>query len=143
MRKLGSIVLLMFILTSCQNSQKNLKEQDIKDSTTVVNAKNEHQCDSKAGYKWSKIKQDCIKIFNVGFRLNPVENKKGKDAVSAFVLLSEDQAKLELFLPDDTLQSVILNKVDDYNYQDGIYKYDAKKSVLYSDGKVTYKGNVE
>lgn len=133
----------MFILASCQNSQTNIQEQDKKDSITVGATKKQHPCDAVAGYTWSKIKQDCIQIFNVGFRLNPVENQQGKEVVSAFVLMSEDQAKLELFLPDDTLQSVLLNKVDDYNYQDGIYKYDAKKSVLYSNGKVTYKGNVE
>lgn len=143
MRKLGLIALSVFIFASCQNTQKKVQEQDQEDSVTVGMEKNEHPCDAGTGSRWSIMKQDCIKIYDIGFRINPVENPKGKDVVSAIVLMSDDKSKLELFLPTDTLNSVILNKVENYTYQDATYKYDADKSLLYSDGKVIYKGNVE
>lgn len=143
MRKLGLIALSLLIFASCQNTRNKVQETNKNDSVMVGKSKSEHPCDAGAGYRWSIMKQACIKIFDIGFRLNPVGNQKGTDAVSAITLMSEDQSQLELFLPNDTLNSVILNKVDNYTYQNATYKYDADKSILYADGKVLYKGNVE
>jgi len=96
-----------------------------------------------AGQTWSEIKQGCIQVFNVGLRLNPTEKEEGKAVISAFVVLSEDKSKLELFLPDDNKNTIILDKVENDIYQKDSYRYDAKKSALYVDNTIKYTGDVE
>ena len=59
---------------------------------------------------------------------------------SAFILMSDDQSALELFLPDHT---VILKKTDKNVYKNNQYKYDSDNSILYVEGIEKYKGNVE
>ncbi|MEH3114335.1 hypothetical protein [Pedobacter terrae] len=143
MNRLAIVAIGMMLLSACgertDHSEKKAKHEPVK----VGADKDEHGCIGSAGYTWSKLKKQCIQIFNIGFRLNPVANEKGKDVVSAFVLISDDQAKVELFLPNDDQQSILLNKLEDLNYGNDVYRYDAKKSILYVKGKITYKGNVE
>lgn len=106
--------------------------------------KDDHGCMASAGQTWSELKQDCIQIFNQGFRQNPTESKKGEAVISAFVLASDDQSKVELFLPDNAHHhSIMMNKTGKDNYQNDKYKYDSYKSILYIDGIEKYKGNVE
>lgn len=143
MRKLALLTFGIFMLSAC-NTNSNKSEEQLKDQPTMVGAeKDENGCLVSSGQTWSKLKQECIQVFNVGFRLNPVENEEGKAIISAFVLPNDDNSKIELFLPDDTENSVILEKVDDYIYQNDRYKYDSNKSVLYADEQIIYKGNVE
>lgn len=140
-RNLMAIGLLMFAACSGPSSESG---DTITDETANVNTdKYEHGCKSSAGYIWSEIKNDCIQVVNEGFRLNPVESEKGKEVVSAFVLISNDLSKLELFLPDSTKPSILLDKSGNLLFVNGTYKYDANKSLLYADGKLVYKGNVE
>ncbi len=106
--------------------------------------KDDHGCLTSAGQTWSELKQNCIQVFNEGFRLNPVNPPKGAAVISAFVLMSDDQKKLELFLPDeDEHETTILNNDGKGMYENDEYKYDPEKSVLYVDGVEKYKGNVE
>ncbi|MNN83018.1 hypothetical protein D3C81_2000200 [compost metagenome] len=79
----------------------------------------------------------------MGLRLNPTEKEEGKAVISAFVVLSEDKSKLELFLPDDSKKNIILDKVENEIYQKDNYKYDAKKSTLYVNNTIKYTGDVE
>lgn len=143
MEKLGLIAFGIFILTSCNNTAKKSPEQAKNDSKALITAKGENKCPDSAGYTWSNIKKDCVNIFNIGFRLNPVKTENGETASSAFVLLSEDQSQAELFFPNDIQHPVTLKKVDEHHYRADRYTYDAYKSVLFSDGKIAYKGNVE
>ncbi|MCP9612162.1 META domain-containing protein [Coprobacter tertius] len=58
-----------------------------------------HDCNSAAGYTWSNLKGDCIRIFEDGIRMNSVTDKNS--TTSAFIIFSADSAQVELFLPDD------------------------------------------
>lgn len=53
--------------------------------------------------------------------------------ISAFILFSDDQSRVELFLPQDAghHNTFILNKANNDLYQNDHYKFDSKKSVLY------------
>lgn len=133
----------LMISAGCSEPSKKSEEKIRNEPVKVGADKDDHGCVASAGFTWSEIKKDCVQPFKDGFRLNPVEIEKGKAVVSAFVLMSDDQATVELFLPDNTRQSILLNKVGGLIYEGKTYRYDANKSILYNDGKVLYKGNVE
>lgn len=131
-------------LSACNQSAKTTEKNIKNEKQAVGSDKDDHGCIASAGQTWSELKQDCIQVFNVGFRLNPVAPQKDAAVISAFILLSDDQSKLELFLPDQTdHRTIILNKDAQGVYQNDQYTYDPDKSVLYVQGIEKYKGNVE
>ncbi|WP_412468131.1 hypothetical protein [Pedobacter sp. KLB.chiD] len=143
MNRLAIVVIGLMLCSACGERAGNSEQKGKQDAVNVGADKDEHGCIGSAGYTWSKLKNDCIQIFDAGFRLNPVAIEKDKEVISAFVLMSNDQSKIELFLPDDDQHSILLNKTGDLIYGNDTYRYDAKKSVLYVKDQVAYKGNVE
>jgi hypothetical protein len=111
-------------LFACNNA--NIETKTTKDTTQkniVGNDKDEHNCKGSAGYNWSVVKNNCIKIFEEGIRLNAVA--KGIDTTtSAFVVFANDSidAKAELFLPTQK-QGIILQKTAKESA--GIWKNDS------------------
>ena len=148
MKKLAFIVMSLFTLTACNNAPKHNESEKVADQSkkeetpSIGGSKDEHGCLVAAGQTWSEIKQGCIQVFNVGLRLNPTEKKEGEAVISAFVIVSDDQSKLELFLPDNK-NTIILDKVENDIYRKDSYKYDAKKSALYVNNTIKYTGDVE
>ncbi len=131
-------------LSACNQSAKTTEKNIMNEKQAVGSDKDDHGCIASAGQIWSELKQDCIQVFNEGFRLNPVAPQKDAAVISAFILLNDDQSKLELFLPDQTdHHTIILNKDAQGIYQNDQYTYDPAKSVLYVQGIEKYKGNVE
>ena len=143
MNKLNLLAVSLMMFGACGEPSKQSEEKVVNDTIKVGADKDDHGCKGSAGYTWSKMKNDCIQIFNEGFRLNPVETEKNREVVSAFILMSEDQTEVELFLPDSKHQSILLSKAGNLLYKNDSYAYDAKKSLLYAEGKLVYKGNVE
>ncbi|WP_104382430.1 hypothetical protein [Sphingobacterium sp. HMA12] len=148
MKKIVILALSVVLFAGCNNAQQSKSTESTEDQAkeetpSIGGDKDEHGCLVGAGQTWSEVKQGCIQVFNVGMRLNPVGTKAGDAVISAFVVANDDKSKMELFLPDDNKTTVILNKTEDNLYQKDIYKYDAKKSDLYVNGTVKYKGEVE
>ena len=144
MKKLTLIAIGLVGLSACDKPAKTT-EKTTKNEQKVVGAdQDDHGCIASAGQTWSALKNDCIQVFNEGFRLNPVAPQKDAAVISAFVVLSDDETKLELFLPDQANHhTTILTKAGNGNYQNDQYKYDPVKSILYVNGVEKYKGNVE
>lgn len=97
---------LVFIL-ACQNNPKkeldNLKVNKIEslfeEPDNEVD-KDQNGCLNTAGYSWSVIKNECIKVHLVGLRLDPAQNQNNEDAQNAsYMIFSEDAQKVEIFLP--------------------------------------------
>ncbi|RKO72724.1 hypothetical protein D7322_04590 [Sphingobacterium puteale] len=148
MKKIAILALGVILFAGCNNTQQSKSTESTEDKTkeetpSIGGDKDEHGCLVGAGQTWSEVKQGCIQVFNVGTRLNPVDSKEGDAVISAFVVINDDKSKMELFLPDDNKTTIILDKTEDNLYQKDIYKYDAKKSDLYVDGTIKYKGEVE
>ncbi|WP_293788405.1 hypothetical protein [uncultured Pedobacter sp.] len=143
MNRLAIVVIGLMLCSACGERAGNSEQKDRQAAENIGADQDEHGCIGSAGYTWSKLKNDCIQIFNAGFRLNPVAIQKDKEVTSAFVLMSDDQSRIELFLPDDDQHSILLNKSGDLIYGNDSCRYDAKKSVLYLKDQVAYKGNVE
>jgi len=142
MKKLTLIAFSIFAFAACDNAQKKTNEPSTEQHSVVGAQKDDHGCLVSSGESWSELKQNCIQLFNVGFRLNPIEVEEGQAVISAFILLNDDQSKVELFLPNNS-KSIVLLRIGEGNYQDETYRYNSNKSILYINGKEQYKGNVE
>lgn len=122
MKKVGLIfsLLLSVCFVSCDFVLKDKKGETEKEKTvqtdggtTVVGEEDGFGCAYTAGYRYSYLLADCIRVFEKGFRLNPIEeegvleNDLENNEVSCFVLFSKDGKEAEIFLPQQE-KSIVL-----------------------------------
>jgi len=142
MKKVTLLAWTFLALTACSdrksNSRNNPEGQDPEQRPQIGGDRDRNGCLTAAGETWSGIKQDCIQIFNVGQRLNPIEKNEVEAVISAFVLFNDDRSKLELFLPDQK-KTILLHRDGKGSYQRDSWKFDPEDSTLYIDGKKRYK----
>ncbi len=142
MRKSIFILISVFALSACNNANNDTSKGDNEqtktgETVTVGGEKDEHGCLTAAGETWSQIKQSCIRIFDVGQRLNPIQIMEGEAVISAFVLFNDDKSEVELFLPSNK-NNALLKTSNKEIYENGMYKFDTKDSSLYINGTKTY-----
>lgn len=116
MKKTITLLLLLVAFGSCKlkdageevtEGKANVTAKD----STVVNDKDENGCLASAGYIWSKVNKECVKVFS-GLQLNPMDQPDNADeALSAYILFSEDLKQAEVFLPNET-SSMLLTGSD-------------------------------
>ncbi|MEI7508399.1 MAG: hypothetical protein WCJ62_02935 [Flavobacterium sp.] len=114
MKKIIIIALILSVFTSCKNTDAIDKndsskvKKESKDSTIIGADKDENGCLASAGYTWSKLNKECVRIFT-GIQLNPANNVNTDDeTLCAYVLFNEKADKAEVFLPDE--KSFILSR---------------------------------
>ncbi len=102
---------------------------------TVGSDLDTHGCKTSAGYTWSSLRNDCVRIFEVGTRLDPVE----PNGMSAFVILDAKVNKAEVFTLLEK-QPVILTQVGKGTYTNGNWELitHSKLAKLLYKGKVTF-----
>jgi hypothetical protein len=105
------IAILSLLVASCstpsQQQAITVKTDSIQPTLTGGD-KDEHGCIGSAGYQWSEIKNDCIRVFELPLQL------KSKDSTSiAGVVFANDSSRVELFLTEG---KQILEKKDPSNY---------------------------
>lgn len=61
--------------------------------------KDEHGCNAAAGYTWSEIRQDCIRLFEEGTKLSAVGDENS--TMAAYIVWAVDSAQVEVFLPEN------------------------------------------
>jgi hypothetical protein len=135
---------LVFLFSSCSDTNSNQKENDHEtpDSETVGGKKDEHGCLTAAGYTWSQVKNECVRIFEAGIRLNPQDSSLDQ-TTSAFIIFNNDQSKAELFLPGQEGSLLLDRTGTEGNYQwiHGDYALSAWKGyVLKQDNRTLYHG---
>lgn len=139
---------LCLFFASCAEKPKPAeaaKTEKLPEAPMVGNDADEHGCRASAGYTWSVVKNECIRTFEAGIRLDA----KAKDldkSLSAFVVFKSEDAeeKAELYLPNEKT-SIILdqdkkneagkwaNAVYVLTQWKGMYTLeDKKKTVLYA-----------
>ena len=122
MRQIGLVIgmLLSVSLVSCDfilKDKNTASEQDktvaTDGGTTVVGEEDGFGCAYTAGYRYSYLMADCIRVFEQGFRLNPIEdegnleNDLEDNEVSCFVLFAKDGKEAEIFLPQQEKSMVL------------------------------------
>lgn len=102
--------------------------------------RDEHGCIGTAGYVWSEVQKDCIRLFEKGIRTEAVDGSN----TSAFIVFSPDSTRLELFFSDKQ-PNEILNR---HNLPSGGYTWnvedDDTKNVQLKNGlwTISQRGNL-
>ncbi|HCA09309.1 MULTISPECIES: hypothetical protein [unclassified Chryseobacterium] len=77
---------------------------------TVGADRDAHGCIGSAGYTYSQIKKDCVRVFEQKIKLTEVA-PKGSSTSMAAVIFSKDMKKAEVFVPDTDGESLILTRL--------------------------------
>jgi len=67
--------------------------------------RDEHGCIATAGYTWSKVREECIRTFEVGAVLTNAQDPAASTA--CHVVAGKDESKREIFLPEKP-ESIVL-----------------------------------
>lgn len=97
----------VFLACACSEGNPSASSADSaapaaqNDTIPVGGDRDEHGCISSAGYVWSAVQGKCIRTFESGVKLLPVEMPTDGSAVfAAYAIFSEDSLRAELFLPE-------------------------------------------
>lgn len=86
-------------LTFTDKDKKTTLVFKVKEADQKVGVANDaHGCNAAAGFTWSEVKKDCIRLFESGVRMNPANDPQA--TTSAFIVFSADSAQVEVFLPN-------------------------------------------
>ena len=96
------------LLTGCGNGgKKEAETSERKKKEAVVGSdKDEHGCIASAGYTWSEVQKDCIRLWEKGVRMNAVDDA-GK---TLFLVFSPDSTQVELFFSEEGVSNEILDR---------------------------------
>ena len=96
------------LLTGCGNGgKKEAETSERKEIEAVVGSdKDEHGCIASAGYTWSEVQKDCIRLWEKGVRMNAVDDA-GK---TLFLVFSPDSTQVELFFSEEGVSNEILDR---------------------------------
>lgn len=103
--------------------------------------KDKNGCVLSAGYRWSVLRNDCIRPLEEGYRLNSVQKVEDESPVqSAFVVFDEDKKHAELYLPD-AKSAIMLNEDGKNVFRNGKWSLHSNKGYsLKNNGQVLYVG---
>ncbi|WP_164975059.1 hypothetical protein [Flavobacterium sp. YO12] len=118
-------------------SQDKVTSKETEKETVVGGDSDSHGCKASAGYTWSTLKKECIRIFE-GTRLNHAEDGKTYTTASYVIF---DGNKAELFL-DTQKESIILERKSEGDSwkKDDLELIPWKGYVLKKAGKIVYTG---
>lgn len=140
------IIASLCLFSSCDYIMKKRetgKEGPAANKNVVLgNDKDENGCVTSAGYRWSVIKEECIRPVEECYRLNSIEQLESEsDIKSVYVVFEEDGDRAELFLPNST-KSVMLNKDSKKgHYKDAHWSLFAQNGYkLSKDGRLMFAG---
>ncbi|MDC8104446.1 MULTISPECIES: hypothetical protein [Chryseobacterium] len=68
-----------------------------------------HGCKGSAGYTYSQIKNDCVRVFEQKIKLKEVGSDKSYTTMTA-VIFSKNMKQAEIFIPDGNAKSIILER---------------------------------
>ncbi|UMQ43012.1 hypothetical protein MKS83_04810 [Chryseobacterium sp. Y16C] len=78
--------------------------------TPVVGGdKDVHGCKGSAGYTYSQLRNDCVRVFEQKIKLKEVNSDKSYTTSTA-VIFSKNMSKAEIFIPDGSSNSIILDR---------------------------------
>jgi hypothetical protein len=149
MKKYFSILLLTNLIMACapqNNQQQDSLKVEKANPPMMGNDADEHGCKASAGYRWSVLRNECIRIFEAGIRLDPTA-KDLEQTLSAFVIIKTDNSdqEIELFVPYDE-QTIIVKKESANKWKNDKYILTKTKDTYNIEDvnrKLLYKGMIE
>jgi hypothetical protein len=134
----------LMLLASCTFAQGNKPEKEEK-IPMVGGDRDDHGCIGSAGYQWSVLKNECIRIFEAGIALDPKVTTFPKTSGLFIVFKSAaDDAKVEIFMPNGKAfllpkqkgAAVWKDKTYSLKLNKGVYVFENVKKTLVYEGKV-------
>lgn len=107
--KVAAMAFAVILLAGCGNAGNKKTASVAEDSVQtamVGNDKDEHGCIASAGYTWSEVKKDCIRLWEQGVRMHGVDDTKQ----DMFLVFSPDSAQVELFFAEEGMPNEILDR---------------------------------
>lgn len=140
------IFALLFLFISCGKkdglgSIQTEGPQSLFEEPAVVTDKD--GCLGRAGFTWSVARGECVRVFDVGRRLESILNQQNEDIEkSMFFLVSDDGLLAEVFFPA-SLKGIVLKRIQSEGpWQDETYKLVFSDDVFtfYENEKPLFKG---
>lgn len=134
----------LMLLSCCTFAQGNKSEKEEK-TPMVGGDRDSHGCIGSAGYQWSVLKNECIRIFEAGIALDPKVTTFPKTSGLFIVFKSAtDDAKVEIFMPNGKAfllakqkgATVWKDKTYTMKLNKGFYVLENVKKTLVYEGKV-------
>ncbi len=97
------------VLYSCKNSVMKSQQSEEQKVVVIGGDADEHGCKTSAGYTWSEVRKDCIRLFEAGVKLNDSKNANATSV--AYLVFSVDSLNAELFVPQQK-GSVLLHRTE-------------------------------
>jgi hypothetical protein len=113
MKKFLFLTFLVLSLVSCKKFDKEekpeLQEKQMLLDTITSADKDENGCLDGAGYFWSSLNKECIKIYESAITLYPHNDQNNEDETkNAYIIFGENGGnEAEVFLPNQ-VKSIIL-----------------------------------
>ena len=148
-RKFLLQLFILALIFSCKpdatENNLNVAQKTVKDSTIIGADKDQNGCLASAGYIYSKVNKDCVRMFSgIPLYANQTIEKNEDPNNATYILFSEDGNLAEIFLAGED-NSVVLNKVENskaWSFKN--YKLIAKNGyVLEKDSKIIFSGDGE
>ena len=92
------LICVSALFISCGSSKNNNKE-----GMMTGNDKDEHGCIASAGYTWSEVQKDCIRLWEKGVRMESIADT----TKTAYLIFSPDSAQIELFFSGDQPNEIL------------------------------------
>ncbi|MCM1108026.1 MAG: hypothetical protein NC388_03090 [Clostridium sp.] len=106
---MGMLAFGVMLCCACRSHQtevKNLPKPEGR-RMSIGGKRDAHGCLGSAGYQWSELRKDCIRLFESGVRLTDSRNA---DAVLAtYVVFASDSSAVEVYTTTD-LQPLLLTR---------------------------------
>jgi len=141
MKKIFLFSIIVGLSFSCakkvSEENKTPKSQETK-PVVVGGDADAHGCKASAGYTWSTLKKQCVRLFEAGTKLSHAEDGKTYSTV-AYVIFDGNQA--ELFL-DTQKEPILLERKSEGDSwtKDDYQLIPWKGYVLKKAGKIIYTG---
>lgn len=105
-----------------------------------------HGCIGSAGYTYSQIRNNCVRVFDQKIKLKEVGSDKSYTTMTA-VIFSKDMKRAEVFIPEGAAKSIILEKEGKKSWKSGSHIKETYELVPYKkagyqikkDGVVIYQ----
>ncbi|MGL5317766.1 MAG: hypothetical protein ACRC9Q_03625 [Bacteroidales bacterium] len=142
--KVITFITLITLTFGCKGITKkadnSLNSTAAEETRIIGGAKDQNGCLTSAGYIWSKIRKDCIRLFESGIRLSPVPDTSNCK-ISGFLVFGNDSTSTELFLPALKESEILVRKNNSYTSADEIYSLKREYStwILSQNDTIIYK----
>ena len=94
------------LLAGCGNSREKNAAAETEKTEIVGDDKDEHGCIASAGYTWSEVQKDCIRLWEKGVRLASVDDAEN----TLFIVFCPDSTQVELFFSEADAPNEILDR---------------------------------